>query len=80
MHGVTKMSMLKAYFLATAYIFEPDRAAERLGWAKTAILAEVIASYFRSELCTKEARKVFIYNFRNGHIKWVHDIFRIIFY
>uniref|UniRef100_A0A0D9VHD3 ent-copalyl diphosphate synthase n=1 Tax=Leersia perrieri TaxID=77586 RepID=A0A0D9VHD3_9ORYZ len=46
-HGVTEQSALRAYFLAAANIFEPDRAAERLGWARTAILAEAIASHFQ---------------------------------
>uniref|UniRef100_A0A0E0CM94 Ent-kaurene synthase A n=1 Tax=Oryza meridionalis TaxID=40149 RepID=A0A0E0CM94_9ORYZ len=46
-HGVTEQSVLRAYFLAAANIFEPNRAAERLGWARTAILAEAIASHLR---------------------------------
>ncbi|KAF0906465.1 hypothetical protein E2562_011459 [Oryza meyeriana var. granulata] len=45
-HGVSEQSALRAYFLAAANIFEPNRAAERLGWARTAILAEAIASLF----------------------------------
>ncbi|KAL5212517.1 hypothetical protein ABZP36_023364 [Zizania latifolia] len=46
-HGVTEQSALRAYFLAAATIFEPNRAAERMGWARTAILADAIASHFR---------------------------------
>ncbi|KAK8948915.1 hypothetical protein KSP39_PZI005116 [Platanthera zijinensis] len=48
-YGIVKEDMLKTYFLAAASIFEPDRAAERINWARTAMLAEaVIASYHRS--------------------------------
>uniref|UniRef100_A0A0E0M6Y2 Terpene synthase N-terminal domain-containing protein n=1 Tax=Oryza punctata TaxID=4537 RepID=A0A0E0M6Y2_ORYPU len=43
-HGVTPRSALSAYFLAAANIFEPDRAPERLSWARTAVLADAIAA------------------------------------
>lgn len=43
MYGVSLNSALRAY-LAAANIFEPDRAAERLGWARTAILNEAVSS------------------------------------
>jgi ent-copalyl diphosphate synthase len=43
MYGVTQQSTLRAYFLAAASIFEPSRAAERLAWARTAVLAEAIS-------------------------------------
>nr|BAD42452.1 ent-CDP synthase [Oryza sativa Japonica Group] len=46
-HGVTEQSVLRAYFLAAANIFEPNRAVGTLGWARTAILAEAIASHLR---------------------------------
>ncbi|XP_044970255.1 syn-copalyl diphosphate synthase-like [Hordeum vulgare subsp. vulgare] len=44
MYGVSPNSALRAYFLAAANIFEPERAAERLGWARTAILTEAVSS------------------------------------
>ncbi|TVU29601.1 hypothetical protein EJB05_21175, partial [Eragrostis curvula] len=47
-YGVTPESALRVYFLAAANIFEPDRAAERLAWAHTAVLAEAISSYLWS--------------------------------
>lgn len=47
-YGVTPNIALRAYFLAAANIFEPDRAAERMGWARTAVLAEAVASQLRS--------------------------------
>jgi len=43
MYGVTRQSALRAYFLAAASTFEPSRAAERLAWARTAVLAEAIS-------------------------------------
>ncbi|CAL4968683.1 unnamed protein product [Urochloa decumbens] len=46
MHGVTPQSALRAYFLAAANIFEADREAERMGWARTAVLAQAISSCF----------------------------------
>ena len=48
MYGVTPQSAVRAYFLAAANIFEPDRAAERLGWARTAVIAQAISSCFQS--------------------------------
>ncbi|KAG2651500.1 syn-copalyl diphosphate synthase, chloroplastic-like [Panicum virgatum] len=48
MYGVTPQSAVRAYFLAAANIFEPDRAAERLGWARTAVIAQAISSCFLS--------------------------------
>ncbi|CAN6232114.1 unnamed protein product [Urochloa humidicola] len=47
LHGVTPDSALRTYFLAAASIFEPDRAAERLAWARTAVLAEAISRRWR---------------------------------
>uniref|UniRef100_A0A8I6WF07 Terpene synthase metal-binding domain-containing protein n=1 Tax=Hordeum vulgare subsp. vulgare TaxID=112509 RepID=A0A8I6WF07_HORVV len=46
-YGGTPESALTAYFLASANIFEPSRAAERLAWARTATLADVVTSHFR---------------------------------
>ena len=46
-YGGTPKNALTAYFLASANIFEPNRAAERLGWARTAVLAEAVSSHLR---------------------------------
>ncbi|KAL5213348.1 hypothetical protein ABZP36_024195 [Zizania latifolia] len=56
-HGVTLQSALRAYFLAAANIFEPNRAAERLGWARTAVLAEAVASHLRSSASADSVRE-----------------------
>ncbi|XP_038973217.1 ent-copalyl diphosphate synthase 1, chloroplastic-like [Phoenix dactylifera] len=65
-HGVRAGGALTAYFLAAACIFEPDRAAERLAWARTAIVADAISSYFRNESCSVEMRQAFIHDFLDG--------------
>ncbi|RLN06999.1 syn-copalyl diphosphate synthase-like [Panicum miliaceum] len=39
-------STVRAYFVAAANIFEPDRAVERLGWAHTVVLAQAVSSCF----------------------------------
>ncbi|TVU42376.1 hypothetical protein EJB05_08778, partial [Eragrostis curvula] len=44
-YGGNPKRELTAYFLASANIFEPERAAE--GWAYTAVLADTVSSYFR---------------------------------
>lgn len=41
--------MLRAYFQAAASIFEPDRAAERLAWARTAVIAEAVSLHLRGK-------------------------------
>ncbi|KAM3373211.1 hypothetical protein ACQJBY_019919 [Aegilops geniculata] len=46
-YGGTPTSTLMAYFLASANIFEPGRAAERLAWARMAVLAEAVTTHFR---------------------------------
>ncbi|CAL5066376.1 unnamed protein product [Urochloa decumbens] len=47
--GVTPKCVLRAYFLAAANIFEPDRAAERLAWARTAVIAEAVSCHLRGK-------------------------------
>ncbi|KAL6899273.1 hypothetical protein ACP4OV_005931 [Aristida adscensionis] len=60
-YGVTPESALRSYFLAAANIFEPDRATERMGWARTAVLAEAISSCFmRNTAYTDNMREFLI--------------------
>ncbi|BAF14085.1 syn-copalyl diphosphate synthase, chloroplastic isoform 1 [Oryza sativa Japonica Group] len=40
-------TLMTSYFLASANIFEANRAAERLGWARVALLADAVSSHFR---------------------------------
>ena len=58
MYGVTPQSALRAYFLAAASIFEPGRAAERLGWARAAVLAEAISGCLLMSSNTHDDRTV----------------------
>ncbi|CAN6381814.1 unnamed protein product [Urochloa humidicola] len=59
-YGVSPKRVLQAYFLAAACIFEPNRATERLGWARTSVLAEAISSHFRCTACADSTRESFI--------------------
>ncbi|KAK4758670.1 hypothetical protein SAY87_019971 [Trapa incisa] len=46
--GMSRRDLLFAYFVAAASIFEPERAVERLAWAKTLALVETVNSFFGS--------------------------------
>ncbi|KAL9266969.1 (-)-kolavenyl diphosphate synthase TPS10, chloroplastic-like protein [Drosera capensis] len=63
--GLSRRSLLRAYFLAVASIFEPERLIERLAWTKTAALIETITSYFshHQDETSKEHRKAFSQEF-----------------
>ncbi|KAG6405342.1 hypothetical protein SASPL_132931 [Salvia splendens] len=43
--GISKRDLLRAYFLAAATIFEPERTQERLVWTKTQIVSRMITSF-----------------------------------
>nr|KYP70695.1 hypothetical protein KK1_009923 [Cajanus cajan] len=57
--GMSRRSLLLAYFLAAANIFEPERSHVRLAWAKTIALLETITSY----VSDAEMRKAFVKKF-----------------
>ncbi|KAL6208607.1 hypothetical protein ACLB2K_019556 [Fragaria x ananassa] len=63
-YGLSKKSLLMAYFVAAASIFEPERANERLAWAKTASLVDTIESYFKGETSHQD-KKTFVDEFKN---------------
>ncbi|KAM7497742.1 hypothetical protein LguiA_022156 [Lonicera macranthoides] len=63
--GISEGRLLLAYFLATANIFERERSDERLGWAKSSILVEIVSTYINNELTSYEQRQSFIHGFRN---------------
>ncbi|KAL6634599.1 hypothetical protein ACP70R_027270 [Stipagrostis hirtigluma subsp. patula] len=66
--GVTPESALKAYFLVAANIFEPNRAPERLAWARTAVLAKAISWHLQRNDCTDRKREDLIRKLENhGH-------------
>lgn len=60
--GLSRKSLLFAYFLAAASIFEPERSQERLAWAKTSALLRTITSYVKDQLM----RKAFVSHFINS--------------
>ncbi|XP_057799339.1 copalyl diphosphate synthase 2, chloroplastic-like [Salvia miltiorrhiza] len=47
--GISKKDLLRAYFLAAATVFEPERTQERLVWAKTQLVSKMIASFVSNE-------------------------------
>ncbi|KAF5728168.1 ent-kaurene synthase A family protein [Tripterygium wilfordii] len=61
--GISRECLLRAYFMAAASIFEPERSMERLAWAKTAILLEIIVSYFNEVGNSTEQRIAFTTEF-----------------
>jgi hypothetical protein len=69
MHGVTPERALRAYFLAAANIFEPERAAERLGWAQAAVLAEALTSHLLSDSGCDNTRERILCRLAGGSLK-----------
>lgn len=65
-YGLSRRSLLLAYFLAAANIFEAERANERLAWAKTNALIHTIASHFHNEETNVEHRAAFVGQFSNS--------------
>ena len=57
--GLSKESLLFAYYIAAASIFEPERSLERLAWAKTTSLLQILESNFEDE----ETRSAFVDQF-----------------
>jgi ent-copalyl diphosphate synthase len=83
--GVSNItSLLVAYYVAAASVFEPERSKERISWAKTTTLVDAISSFFDSQQLSKEHRRYFVDEFRNAPsslhpAKWVFIsvIFRV---
>ncbi|TVU29590.1 hypothetical protein EJB05_21164, partial [Eragrostis curvula] len=59
--GVSLDSALRAYFLAAANIFEPSRAAERLAWARTAMIAQALSWHLQFDGCNDSKRERLIH-------------------
>ncbi|CAK9151075.1 unnamed protein product [Ilex paraguariensis] len=64
--GLSQRSLLCAYYLAAASVFEPESANVRLAWAKTNTLIATIMSYFDREHTSREQRTAFLHDFRNS--------------
>ncbi|XP_031399377.1 (-)-kolavenyl diphosphate synthase TPS28, chloroplastic isoform X2 [Punica granatum] len=59
-------ALLFAYFVAAASIFEPERAGERLAWAKALILVETVDSFFSPESASsRHQRRAFVREFQS---------------
>lgn len=68
--GASKNPLLIAYFLAASNIFEQERSVERLAWAKTTFLMEVIGSLFHDEVNSRDQRGAFIQEFKTINAKF----------
>nr|AHW04046.1 diterpene synthase TPS1 [Plectranthus barbatus] len=65
--GISRKELLVAYFLATASIFELERANERIAWAKSQIISTIIASFFNNQNTSPEDKLAFLTDFKNGN-------------
>lgn len=61
---MSEESLLLAYYIAAASVFEPEKSGERLAWAKTATLAKTIAS----QNFYKDQKHDFVREFEQGSI------------
>ncbi|KAI3472795.1 hypothetical protein Pfo_031124 [Paulownia fortunei] len=66
--GLSERSLLLAYYIAAASVFEPEKSVERLAWAKTAILVETIVSHFNQEQLSRKEKRDFVNEFERGSI------------
>ncbi|KAF8019881.1 hypothetical protein BT93_G0541 [Corymbia citriodora subsp. variegata] len=62
--GISGETLLYSYFMAAASIYEPERARERLAWAKARVLVDAIASYLEGEATSREQRRAFVREFQ----------------
>jgi len=70
--GTSGKTLLYSYFTAAASIYEPERARERLAWAKTSVLVDAIASYLEGEGTSRERRRGFVREFQQFSKKQKH--------
>lgn len=59
--GVEPQDVLRSYFLAAACIFEPSRAAERLAWARTSVIANAMSTHLRDISEDKKRLECFVH-------------------
>lgn len=67
---MTPETALRAYFVAAATIFEPDRAAERLAWARTAVIVEAVSRHLRRKASadSDSTREALISGLEKNHL------------
>ncbi|XP_048128975.1 ent-copalyl diphosphate synthase, chloroplastic [Rhodamnia argentea] len=70
--GTSWKTLLYSYFTAAASIYEPERARERLAWAKTSVLVDTIASCLEGGGTSHERRRAFVHEFRKFSKKQEH--------
>ncbi|GER24836.1 copalyl diphosphate synthase [Striga asiatica] len=66
--GKKESNFLQRYYIAAACIFEPEKWAVRVGWAKTVILVETIVSHFQRQGLSREHKSAFVEEFEQGCI------------
>uniref|UniRef100_J3LBR2 ent-copalyl diphosphate synthase n=2 Tax=Oryza brachyantha TaxID=4533 RepID=J3LBR2_ORYBR len=72
--GVASEDVFRAYFLAAACIFEPNRATERLAWARVSVLANTISRHFHSDMSSMKRMERFMCSSlyeENGNVLWL---------
>lgn len=57
--------LLWSYYLAAASIFEPERCIERVAWAKTAVICDIITSFYTSPGFSNDDMQAFADEFSN---------------
>ncbi|KAF8722818.1 hypothetical protein HU200_021946 [Digitaria exilis] len=69
--GVMSQEVSRAYFLAVSCIFEPNRAAERLSWARTSLLANAISTHFHNISSDKKRLDSFVHClYEESELSW----------
>lgn len=79
--GISRKNLVVAYFLAAATIFEPERAKERIVWAKTELISRMIKKFFIEEpMCSMEQLKEFRNSINVSHkfMKSEHRVVNIL--
>ncbi|KAK9139794.1 hypothetical protein Scep_009475 [Stephania cephalantha] len=64
--GLSEEKLVQHYFVAMSNLFEPEKAPERLAWARTMALMEAVSIYFCDEANTPLQRKFFHHSFRTS--------------
>nr|UVC58041.1 CPS11 protein [Isodon rubescens] len=65
--GISRKDLLVAYFLAAATIFEPERAKERIVWAKSQLISRMIRTLFTSMEKKKFTNIVSLHELKSEH-------------
>ena len=63
--------VLRAYFLAASCIYEPSRAAERLAWARTLMIANAISTHLNDISADKKRLECFVHClYEESDVSW----------